>query len=141
MRLETATTANSATVCDDSTTFATTFLKPRRLPEEPESGSKLCAPPYSAITANPVFSPDKAKTEKKKIFLILCDVFSVRAFVRFIGNGAPNCRLHCPFSAMGRAFPATLWQIFAKFRKQVRGLKLYYGALISRTSWLTMSLG
>ena len=141
MRLETTPTANFPDCRHRCTTFATTSHEVSRLPEEPESGRKSCAPPYSAITANPVFSPDKAKTEKKKIFLILCDVFSVRAFVRFIGNGAPNCRLHCPFSAMGRAFPATLWQIFAKFRKQVRGLKLYYGALISRTSWLTMSLG
>lgn len=96
---------------------------------------------YSAITANPVFLPDKAKTEKKKIFVFFGVFFLVCSFVRFIGNGAPNCRLQLLSCAARGAFPATLWQIFAKFRKQVRGLKLYYGALISRSSCLARVFG
>ena len=47
-----------------------------------ESGRILCLSLYSAITANQVFSLDKAKTEKKKKILVLGDKFSFPAFVR-----------------------------------------------------------
>lgn len=107
------------------TTFAATPHEVSALPEGPESGRKSCVPLYSAITASAVFLPGKAKTEKKKIFVILGDVFSVRAFVRLLCNGAPNCRPQSPSCAARGPFPATSRQISSDFRNLGRGLKLY----------------
>ena len=91
---------------------------------------------YSAITANPVFLPDKAKTEKKKIFLILGDKFLVPAFVRLLCNGTEKGRQRRGVLRGRGPFPATSQQIFANFRKKVRGLKLYYGSNIFRRGCL-----
>ena len=89
---------------------------------------------YSAITANPVFLPDKAKTEKKKKILFFGVFFSVRAFVRLLCNGTEKGRQRRGVLRGARAFPATSPQKFANFRKKVRGLKLYYVPCTSRTT-------
>ena len=91
---------------------------------------------YSAITANPVFSPDKAKTEKKKKFLFFGVFFSFPAFVRLLCNGTEKGRQRRGVLRGRGPFPATSQQIFANFRKKVRGLKLYYGSNIFRRGCL-----